>query len=119
MPVIKHIHKLKKHKYKSGQAVFFCTLTDCNFKMEVPFSLGKESLCNICSQPFVMNEYTLKLTKPHCTNCGKIEVRGEDGRKHYVRKQSSQVLASVADESTEDLRSRLQNVVNTVSEDDI
>ncbi|SRR5258706_8412020 len=114
-----HIHRLKKHKYNSGQAVFFCTLKDCHYKVEVPFALGKESICNICGSPFIMNEYTLKLIRPHCPNCGRKEVKDSDGRKHYVKKRSSQILSSIADESADDLRSRLQNAISVTKEEDI
>jgi hypothetical protein len=65
----KHIHKLKKINYKSGNKVFFCTLPDCNFKISVPLSLGKRSLCWRCGIDFIMNEYSLRLAKPHCDSC--------------------------------------------------
>lgn len=116
MAVLKHIHKLKKHQYKAG-AVFFCILVDCHFKMEVPFLLGKESLCNICGKVFIMREYALKLTRPHCGDCGKREVKDADGKKHYVSKRSNQILASVADENVEDLRNRLQSITNDAEKD--
>jgi hypothetical protein len=119
MPLTKHIHKLKKHKYKTGNVIFHCVLPDCYFKIEAPLALGKESLCHMCGEPFIMNEYTLKLSKPHCVNCGKREVRDSDGRKRYVRRQQSKVLIGVADGSADNLRSRLESVTGTIPEDDI
>ena len=115
----KHIHKLKKHKYKTGVAVFFCTLPDCHYKVEVPLSLGKESLCNICGNPFIMNEYTLKLVTPHCINCGRREVKDSNGKKHYVRKVPTQVLQTIAADETNDLKSRLANISTNPNEEDI
>jgi len=68
-----HIHKLKRLKYKSGNTVFFCALPDCNFKTNISLVLGKRSLCWRCGEPFIMNEYSLRLSKPHCDNCHKTK----------------------------------------------
>lgn len=118
-PTIKHVHKLKKHKYASGVAVYFCTLPDCSYKVEVPFALGKESLCNICGNPFIMNEYTLKLVKPHCGDCGRREVKDGNGKKHYVRKINTNVLSAVAEDEVSSLKDRLARVVQNPVEEDI
>jgi hypothetical protein len=115
----RHIHRLKKHKYKTGVAVYFCTLPDCHFKIEAPFALGKESLCNICGEPFLMNEYTIKLVKPHCINCGKKEVKDENGNKHYIRKSGGKTLAHIAADATNELKSRLDGIVRPLADDDI
>ncbi len=82
MKKINHTHKLKKINYKSGNSVFFCVL-DCGFKISVPLSLGKKSICWRCGEEFIMNEYSLRLTKPHCSSChksksNKNEVSEED-----------------------------------------
>lgn len=115
----KHIHKLKKHKYDTGNAVYFCVL-DCNFKIEVPFAEGKETICWICGEPFTINRYTLRLKEPHCSNCGRVEVKDENGNKRYVRKIASKVLSSIAQDTASDLRKRLDNTVASASnEDDI
>lgn len=117
MPILKHIHRLKKHKYvKTGIAVFFCTL-DCNYKVEAPFALGKESLCNICNEPFIMNEYTLKLVRPHCNNCGRKQVKDADGKKHYVTRVNTQILSTIASDEVDSLKSRLDRI--TEVEEDI
>lgn len=65
-----HIHKLKRIKFKTGNSVYFCAL-DCNFKIAVPLSLGKRSLCWRCGEPFNMNEYSIRLARPHCEKCHK------------------------------------------------
>lgn len=67
----KHVHKLKKIKYKSGNATFFCALPDCSFKINPALALGKRSICWRCGNEFIMSEYSLRLAKPHCENCHK------------------------------------------------
>jgi len=67
----KHIHKFKRHFYKTGNAIFFCTLPDCNFKVATHLSIGKTAICNRCGEPFSMNEYSIRLSKPHCDKCHK------------------------------------------------
>ncbi len=111
MAIQKHIHKLRKHKYKTGIAVYFCTLPDCNYKIEVPFSLGKESICNICGEPFIMNEYTLRLITPHCQNCGRREVKDSDGKRRYVRRVNTKILATIAQDEVEGLKERLAKII--------
>lgn len=113
-----HIHKFTKHKYPTGVDVYFCTL-NCNFKIEVPFALGKEVLCNICNEPFTMSKRDLSLKEPHCRNCGRKEVKDADGRKRYVRKVSSRVLTSIAVDTTHNLHERLRTITSNANEDDI
>lgn len=117
---VKHIHKLKKHRYKTGVAIYFCIL-DCNFKVEAPLALGKEVLCNICGESFIMNEYSLKLSKPHCNNCGKVKIKDSDGKSHFInkRKSDAKILSEIAGENVNDLRSRLTGIVQNISGDDI
>jgi hypothetical protein len=118
MSVGKHVHKLRKYTYPKGGSVYFCTLPDCQFKIEVPFALGKETICNICEQPFLINKRTLSLKEPHCSNCGRIQVLDENGKKRYVRKVSNKVLGSIARETVTDLKSRLAGVVASASTDE-
>jgi hypothetical protein len=63
-----HTHKLKRHSYKSGNAVYFC-VDDCNFKIDVALALGKSSICWRCGSTFKLNTYSSKLAKPHCEDC--------------------------------------------------
>lgn len=114
-----HIHRLKRHKYPSGNAVFFCTLPDCHYKIDVPLALGKRSVCNICGDEFIMNEYTIKLAKPHCPNCGKVKVKDAEGKNRYVKKVTNKILIGVAAETSQDLRSRLDSAAGLDLEDDI
>jgi hypothetical protein len=67
--VEKHIHKVKRQKFKSGNEMYFCTLPDCYFKVNPALYLGKESICWRCGNTFIMNEYSLRLAKPHCEKC--------------------------------------------------
>lgn len=66
-----HVHKLKRLKYKTGNSIFFCALPDCSFKTNTALALGKRSICWRCGESFIMNEYSLRLAKPHCENCHK------------------------------------------------
>jgi hypothetical protein len=116
---ISHIHKLQKRKYSSGNAVFFCILPDCFFKVEAPMALGKRALCNICNEEFIMNEYALKLNKPHCDKCGRVKVKDKNGATRYVKKASNKILSNIAVETSADLRLRLDSAVSINQEDDI
>lgn len=118
MPKKSHPHRLKKHKYPTGNTIFFCTLPDCHFKIEAALALGKRAICNICGDEFIMNEYSLKLVKPHCPNCGKVKVKDPEGKDRYVRKVSSQILTGIAADSTNDLRNRLSSAVATADKED-
>ncbi len=64
-----HIHKYRRDKYSTGRAFYFCVNGDCNFKIEVRHSLGKNTLCNKCGGIFTMNEYSIRAAKPICMNC--------------------------------------------------
>jgi ssDNA-binding Zn-finger/Zn-ribbon topoisomerase 1 len=116
----KHVHKLKRHRYeKTGNSVYFCTLPDCHFKIDVALALGKRAVCNLCGSEFIMNEYTIKLAIPHCDSCSKRKVTGIDGKKHYVRPNTLPIISSIAEENTEDLRSRLNSATSISSDEDI
>lgn len=112
-----HVHKLKRHKYPTGNAVYFCILPDCHFKIEVALALGKRTLCNTCGEEFIINEYTLKLARPHCDGCGKVKVKDSSGEVRYVKKVANKILAGVAENTTDSLRNRLNNMTST--EEDI
>jgi hypothetical protein len=66
-----HTHKFKRLRYKSGNEIFFCVLPDCSQKINPALALGKRSICWRCGEPFIMNEYSLRLSKPHCEACHK------------------------------------------------
>jgi len=87
--------------------------------METALVLGKNTICNLCGNEFIMNEYTVKLARPHCESCSKQKVKGSNGKNHFIRKTSAPILSEVAQESSEDLRNRLSFVTTQVNEDDI
>lgn len=113
-----HIHKLRRHKYKNGTVVYFCSM-DCHFKIERELAIGKRTLCNICGEPFFMNEYSVKLAKPHCTNCGKMRIKNDDGTVQFVDRNRTKVIAEeMAANSVNSLRERLSSVVQMEPKDE-
>ena len=113
-----HVHKLRRFKYANGTKVYFCTL-DCNFKIEAALALGKKTICNICNNEFIMNEYSCKLAKPHCTRCGKMKVE-VDGEMRFVNKlRPTAALAELAKDSVISLKERLGKVVTMEKDEDI
>ena len=71
MPKEQHIHQLRKKKYRTGQAFFYCIGEECAFKINADVALNKRSLCNRCGKPFNLTQYSLRLAKPHCEDCHK------------------------------------------------
>lgn len=121
MPKVEdHIHKLKRHKYTNGSKVYFC-INNCTFKVDVPFALGLIVLCNICDEPFTMNEYSIKLAKPHCNKCGKMKVADPDGKARFVPKgRANQAIADLGTSAVSSLKDRMSKVVTmepTIDED--
>lgn len=112
-----HVHKLKKHKYKTGNMIYFCTLPDCHYKLDAALVVGKRSICNICGAEFIMNEYSLKLVRPHCNDCGKVKVKDAEGRGRFIKKVDNKVLLTVATDTTNDLRSRLDSLSAATADD--
>src|ERR1035437_8869214 len=87
MAKTEHIHKFKRLIYKSGNSIFFCATPDCKQKISIPLALGKRSICWRCGEPFVMNEYSLRLAKPHCDACHKP--KKDDAQEAYIQKVES------------------------------
>ena len=113
-----HIHKLIKHVYPNKTQIFFCVL-NCNYKVEAPLALGKVSLCNICNEPFTMSKGSLKLREPHCANCGRHQIKDEDGTKRFVRKVSGRIFGDMASKTVNDLESRLHSLTQGSADEDI
>lgn len=65
----KHIHKVKRLNLSTGNKIYFCVLPDCPWKIKVALSLGKQVICWRCGEPFYLNEYSIRLAKPHCEGC--------------------------------------------------
>lgn len=106
-----HVHKLKRHTFRGGRQVYFCVL-DCNFQIDAAFALGKQSICHICGAEFTMNEYSVKLARPHCKNCGKMRVKTEEGGTRFVNKSRAiAAIAEISEDKVTSLRDRLGKVV--------
>lgn len=98
-----HYHKLRRKIYKTtGNAVYYCT-NGCTFKIGIEFSLGLESLCNKCNNPFKMNDYSIRAAKPICNDCIK--------RRTVKKDELGQEIALNKITSTEDdIKTRLSNL---------
>jgi hypothetical protein len=90
----KHIHQFRRKVYKNGEAIFFCIL-DCDYKINVDLSVGKESICNRCNKQFTMIEPSVRLHKPHCFECTKHYVM--DGGKRRTRKERDEIVFEIID----------------------
>lgn len=67
-----------------------------------------------------MNEYSIKLVKPHCVKCGKTRIKDETGKTRYINKARTQVIAAeMAQNSISSLRARLGAVVSMEKDEDI
>lgn len=100
-----HIHKLKRHVYGTGRAIFYCVL-DCEFKTAVPLALGKKTTCWRCGKPFNMNEYSLRLVKPHCMECKKTKMEVMSATKNSTN-------------TVNDLLERFHKITNGKESDDL
>lgn len=65
----KHIHKFRRHRFKTGNVIYFCALPDCGYKIAPALALGKRCICWKCGREFEMDDYTCRLAKPHCKYC--------------------------------------------------
>jgi len=99
MASLKHAHKLKRHKYKTGTKVFFCTLPNCTYRHDPDLTLGKATICWRCGKEFLQNEYSLRLAKPHCPACHKSD-KPEMELAHEVRLPVLDELVELAPKNT-------------------
>ena len=83
----KHIHKFRRHKYRTGSVVYFCAGGDCTIKMVPAMAIGKTSICWRCGEPFQMNEYSVRLAKPHCEKCHQPKA-SKDNKEEYTEEES-------------------------------
>lgn len=120
MSQIKHTHKLKRHRFKSGSSVFFCAL-DCTFKISPALAEGKKSICWRCGEEFIMSEYSIRLAKPHCEACHKSkDVKDLMPSLEDVKNDVDTAIAILPSQMT--LQERLRAAVSrksSVSEEDI
>lgn len=118
----KHIHKLRRHRHSTGSVIYFCVEPDCTYKVKPALSLGKRAICWRCEGPFIMNEYSIRLAKPHCSDCHKPknEINEEPVAVMTVPivatyPNKSGTITSIPN-SASDLRSRLSSVVQEAEE---
>ena len=111
---LSHCCKWKRHTYETGTKIFFCTLPKCNKKLKIGLALGKESLCWRCGEVFILNEYSVRLARPHCENCHKS--------KNLIDKTSITFCPPIPKKETRqamsDLVSRMQRVTKVREDED-
>lgn len=75
-PSKKHIHKYRKvkpNKNNPDWVIYKCDLPGCTHYIHGEILiLGKQSICFLCEQPFIMNVRSLRV-KPECNVCLGIE----------------------------------------------
>lgn len=116
----KHTCKFKRLRYKSGNVTLFCTDPDCNKKINPALAVGKRCICWRCGEEFILNEYSIRLSKPHCVNCHK----GKDSSNFSEETTDLSHLKSDMKnliEPTTSLSERLSNTIREASkqEDEI
>lgn len=111
-----HIHKLRRHRYKTGSSIYFCTLPDCNYKVSTELVLGKTSICNRCGKPFVLNEYSIRLAKPHCDACHRRkEPLPHDSRNSPITVKKIEV--QIANDTVSKLQNTLTSLVGSADDE--
>lgn len=113
-----HVHKLRRHTYKTGNAVYFCALPDCTYKISTALALGKRAMCWICGEPFIMNEYSIRLAKPHCEKCHKPKSKVLTIEDVHVATSEAKIVNPMVSNPANDLRSRLTGVIQAATPDD-
>ena len=112
-----HVHKLKRFRYKTGGAIYFC-VSDCSFRVGVELSLGRKSECWRCGKPFSMNKYSTNLDKPHCEECHTHKADKRLGKKaRKVESPLTAVADSVGVNLVTDLKSKIAVLLDAPSED--
>lgn len=111
---LSHIHKLKMHRYPSGNKIFHCTLPECFFKLGAEFATGKRAICWRCGKDFILDEITVRLEKPHCRACTKTRVKREISVNELLNHDSPEIF----EPPKASLLDRLAAINNPVSEED-
>lgn len=110
-----HIHKLKRHVYKTGAKTYFCTL-DCTFRVACELALGKHAICWRCGKEFALNSYSITLAKPHCEEC---HIHKSESSKTKLRRKDDPIVENVTKQIGSavigSLRERLDKIAHGVS----
>ena len=116
--VTKHNHKLKRHRFKSGNEVYFCALPECTYKITPALSLGKRVICWRCGESFIMGDYSIRLAKPHCDNCHKPKIAindvGFNADNHISIDEPIPIITTPSD-----LKSRLSSLLQQKKDEDV
>lgn len=113
----KHIHKLKRAKFRTGNYIYFCVGADCTKKFAPALALGKRTICWICDEPFEMNDYSIRLAKPHCPKCHQPKKKLIDDPISEAAEISVPVPIPVITNPVDDLLNRLKQVSQAEDED--
>lgn len=109
-----HVHRLKRHRYKNGEVIFFCVKDDCSFKVNADLTWGKTAECWRCFAPFSMTNESKRQDKPHCEGC--TGFRTEESYNKYLKKKAEKEKTIIKVEPTQqDLRSRLDSLMNSTA----
>lgn len=132
MAKTEHVHKFRRHTYKSGSSVYFCILPDCNKKVSPALTLGKRAVCWRCGKDFIMNDYSIRLAKPHCQDChqskGQVEIPKEITAIDWGKEKDSVAIVEppkVKKDPIAEMRARLSgnpthgNLAANLEEEDI
>lgn len=118
----KHIHKFRRHRYASGNTVFFCAQPDCTVKITPALALGKRSICWRCGEPFILSEYSIRLAKPHCDNCHKPKTIPNDIIQYAESPGTPESKVAMpmvgVTNSVMDLKSRLAGVLRKAADEE-
>ena len=118
----KHIHKLKRVRFKSGNSFYFCALPDCSFKVNPALALGKRSICWRCGESFIINEYALRLAKPHCDKCH-MPKHYDDGlppaTTEQLNKEEAKATSSLSDRLTNIIKDNPTKTIAAEGDEDI
>lgn len=65
----KHHHKYIRVTLGKNYIVFKCSLPDCPHYIRYELAEGKICICNRCNKQMLLTRESMKLKKPHCTDC--------------------------------------------------
>lgn len=98
--------------YKTGSSIYFCVLPDCGYKVATQLALGKRAICWRCHNEFQMNDYSIRLAKPHCDKCHKRKDKNVYSS-ITTTPTASDISKIIASNASEELRKRLVGSIST------
>lgn len=90
MPALKHIHTYIRWKKRGNPPSMWwrCADPKCTHIIQQDIIVGKESLCNTCGLPFILDWKSFTRAKPECLNCQDTV----EGREYRANKELTQAL---------------------------